>query len=95
MWRACAFDDEGNLYAVRAGETLCDFAKIDKTTGAAEVIAANIPPSYYLTTGTIDNDTRRFYYAICMDEGSAMWIHWVMGTGKLSPSRLDAVTTTV
>lgn len=72
MWRACAFDDEGNLYAVRAGETLCDFAKIDKTTGAAEVIAANIPPSYYLTTGTIDNDTRRFYYAICMDEGSAM-----------------------
>ena len=38
MWRACAFDDEGNLYAVRAGETLCDFAKIDKTTGAAEVM---------------------------------------------------------
>lgn len=58
---------DGTMYAMDAAG---NFYTVNKATGDLTLVKATGITTQYITTGTFDNRTGRFYYATSMDEGS-------------------------
>lgn len=68
-----SFDAEGQMYAMLPQETDTYLAKIDKATGAVEVVGATGIISKYISGGCIDAATNKFYYHASTDNGGSLY----------------------
>ncbi len=61
---------DGTMYAMDAAG---NFYTVNKATGDLTLVKATGIVTQYITTGTFDNRTGRFYYASSLDQGSAFY----------------------
>lgn len=69
-WTAMAFDAKGKLWAITAKGELVLY---DLNSLSPETKATGLPVSTKYTSGTIDINSGRFYYAVCNDTESALY----------------------
>ncbi len=70
FFTALGIDEAGTIYGMTQEG---GFYRIDKATGNATLIKNTGIASQYITTGTLDKRTGKFFYATSMDQGSAMY----------------------
>lgn len=70
FFTALGIDEAGTLYGMDQDG---GFYRINKATGNATLVKNTGIASQYITTGTLDKRTGKFFYATSMDEGSAMY----------------------
>ena len=69
-FNACAFGADGYIYAIgRTGNLL----KVDKTTGAYEIIGNTGLEPHYITTAYFDKKTGRYFYLLNNDSESSIY----------------------
>lgn len=69
-WNACAFGADGYIYAIGSTGNLM---KVEKTTGAYEVIGNTGLEPRYITTAYFDKKTGRYFYLLCNDYESSIY----------------------
>lgn len=67
---AMGFTSAGQLYAIDSNSTLL---KVDKSTGGTSTVGNTGLTLKYLTTGSIDQRTDRFFFAACNDDEKAIY----------------------
>lgn len=69
-WSACAFDNEGNLYAMLENG---DFCSVNKRSGETSVISKTGLSCPFQTSGTINPEDGKFYYINVAQNGSVLY----------------------